>query len=139
MDEVCARRCVKNVYNGGSNTDAGDAYINMWVLTLVLRLRTMRITSLHPPPLACTGLSDNLSSPALFPLCNRTVTNVQTKLFLEKKRVHLLQKFIASMKFLPLAITQTARTEFYGIKISNLALTAFVISNMFSNLHSEHQ
>lgn len=62
------KRCVKNVYNGGSNTDAEDAYINMWVLTLVLRLRTMRITSLHPPPLACTGLSDNLSSPALFPL-----------------------------------------------------------------------
>lgn len=64
------RRCVINVYKGGSNTDAEDAYINTWVLTLVLRPRTMRITSLHPPPLACSGLSDNLSSAALFPLCN---------------------------------------------------------------------
>lgn len=71
---------------GASKTDADDAYINMWVLTLVLRLRTMRITSIHPPPLACTGLSDNLSSPALFPLCNGIVTNVQNEIFLEKKR-----------------------------------------------------
>lgn len=106
------------MYNGGSNTDAEDTYINMWVLTLVLRLRTMRITSLHPPQLACTGLSDNSSSSALFPLCNRTVTNVQAKCFLKKKRAHLMQKFIASMKFLPLAVTQTAKTELYGMKIS---------------------
>lgn len=29
-----------------------------------------------------------------------------------------MQKFIASMKFLPLAVTQTAKTELYGMKIS---------------------
>lgn len=52
----------------GQRLKEEDAYINMWVLTL-LRFRTKRIISLHPPPLACTGLSDKLSSPALFPLC----------------------------------------------------------------------
>lgn len=125
------------MYNGGSNSVAEDAYINMWVLTLVLRLTTMRINSLHPPPLACTGLSDNLSSPALFPLCNRTVTNAQTKLFLKKKRANLKKKFFGSMKFLPLVVTQTAKTEFSGMKISNLEQIAFVISHLFC--FSEHQ
>lgn len=50
-----------------------------------------------------------------------------------------MQKFIGRMKFLPLAVTQTTKTEFYGMKISNLDLTAFVISNMFSSFHSEQQ
>lgn len=126
------RRCVINVYNGGSNTDAEDAYINMWVLTLVLRLRRMGITSLHPPPLACSGLSDNLSSPALFPQCNGTVTKAQTKLFIGRKRAHLMQKFIMSMTFLALAVTQTVKTEFFYRAVSLCHIY------MFSNLHSKH-
>ena len=43
------------------------------------RLRTMRIISLHPPPLACSGLSDRLSSSALFPPCYCIVTNGTNK------------------------------------------------------------
>ncbi len=61
------------------NIEAEDAYINKWVLTLVLGLRTMRIISPHPPPLACSGLSDKLSSSALFALCFCMVTNGTNK------------------------------------------------------------
>lgn len=43
------------------------------------RLRTMRIISVHPPPLACSGLSDKLSSWALFSLCYCIVTNGRSK------------------------------------------------------------
>lgn len=44
-----------------------------------------------------------------------------------------MQKFVGSMKSLPLAVTQTANTDFYGMKSSNLELIAFFIPNMFSN------
>lgn len=43
------------------------------------RLRTMWIIPLHPPPLACSGLSDKLSSSPLFPPCYCIVTNGTNK------------------------------------------------------------